>query len=186
MKSNRNEPELEEVSSQVLISSTNDSLIQELEQVNKYNSTITEHAPFYKNFNPNMDILIRIYRRMPLVLDSGLIVSQPDVSDFTKATKIAGSGQQYAVQEKMAEFNFTTKAVIVALSKHYKDKYTVGQEVNIHKVPFESRKIMDTYYHLYQYQFVDPNLGTTMSPANCDDPNYGYALIPDSFITGWL
>lgn len=174
--------EIEEVSTQDFEAEHN-SLKEEFETVQAYNNNIKNHLPHYENFKPTNEVLIRIFRRVPVATPSGLMMSMPSISDFAKVQKTAGSGQQYSLKELAAGFKFMEKAVIVAKPDHI--KYEIGKEVSIMPIEMNIKKIDDTTYHFYQGQYFDPDSGLVSSTSDCTNPHYGYALVPAHVIRGW-
>ena len=80
-----------------------------------YNDNINVHLPQYSNFKPLSKLLVRVYRRLPIVSKGGLIIDTPSIQDWAKVMKQAGSGQEYSVNEAPTTFRFTKEAVVVAL-----------------------------------------------------------------------
>lgn len=182
----RHQPDIiEEVSTQELIQEKNDGMMKEYELVKNYNDNISNHHPSIQSYVPARNILIRVYRRMPIITDDGLMFNTPAAADFAKVSKTIGSGQTINIKEQLAQFNFTQKAVIVKLPKNYSGDYKVGQDVNIEQLLVQANKIDQTIYHEYMYQFIHPDANTTVPTSDCTDPFYGYALIPETIIKGY-
>lgn len=182
----RTQPDfIEEVSKQELVQEKDDDLVKEYELVKNYNDNITNHHPSIQSYVPARNILIRIYRRMPVINENGLMFDTPSPADFAKVKKTIGSGQTINIKEQLTRFNFTQKAVIVKLPKNYTGEYSVGQDVNIEQLLVQSDKIDQTTYHEYMYQFIHPDANITVPTSDCTHPFYGYALIPETIIKGY-
>jgi hypothetical protein len=176
---------MEEVSSQDF-QEKNESLMKDYDKVKAYNLNINEHHPSFFPYTPTRNILIRIFRRMPVVTEDGLMFDSPDFTDFAKVQKVAGSGQTYTVKEQLSQFSFTQKAIVVKLPLEYAGKLKIGDVVNIEQLLVQGAKIGDTTYQEYMYQFVHPDSNTTVPTSDCSNPFYGYALVPETIIKGWL
>lgn len=185
MKSNKGDSHIEEVSTQQINQTKNESLLKEFEVVENYNKNIAQHHPSIQSYVPCRNILIRIYRRMPIITEDGLMFNTPNFGDFAKVQKVAGSGQTYTVKEQLSQFNFTQKAIIVKLPFNYTGSFKEGQDVNIEQLLVQANKIDQTVYQEYMYQFVHPDANTTVPTADCTNPFYGYALIPETIIKGY-
>lgn len=183
MKSERNAT-VEEVSTQGNVA-FNEELIKSVEEIQAYNASITNHLPCYSTFVPTQNVLIRIFRRLPVITKGGLILNIPENTDFAKVMKTAGTGQEYSLKEVAAEFRFTNRAVIVAVPEYAVEKYPVGKEVIIEFIVNKITKIEDTTYYDYGGSFIHPSSNRVAPPSDCTDEHYGYALIPISFIRGW-
>lgn len=184
MKSNKGDSHIEEVSTQQLSQTKNESLMKEFEVVEAYNKNIAQHHPSIQSYVPHRNILIRIYRRMPVMTEDGLVFNSPEFKDFAKVQKVAGSGQTYTVKEQLSQFNLTQKAIIVKLPFNYTGYFKEGQEVNIEQLNVSGVKVEQTTYYEYMYQFTHPDANSTMPTADCTNPFYGYALIPETIIKG--
>jgi hypothetical protein len=120
-----------------------------------------------------------------------MIIDTPAFSDYAKVMKQAGSGQDYAVNEAPTEFRFTKEAVIVALPDFLKSteekpsQYEVGQTICIEQLPTRANKTnSEVTYYDYLCSFVHPHSNKILTPSDCIDPDYGYALIPVNLIEG--
>jgi hypothetical protein len=177
--------EIEEVHSQEIVKEQDSHLMEEFSTVKQYNDNITDYHPSIKSYVPMRNILIRIYRRLPVMTNDGLMFNTPDIGDYAKIQKVAGSGQKYALPEQLAKFNFTQKAVIVKLPLTYQGSLKEGQVVNIEQLLITGDKIGQTVYQEYMYQFIHPDANSTLPTSDCTNPFYGYALIPDTIIKGY-
>ena len=183
MKQKIREEKIEEINTQDFETKSNE-LLQGIKNAQEYNATINIHQDYYRTFKPTNDVLVRVYRRMPIVTDGEIIVNMPQNADYAEITKTAGSGQKYNVQEVATEFMLSTEAVIVATPNHI--TWPVGQRVVINQLLTKGSKTPDgiTFFE-YQGAFVHPASGKTIPPSDCTDVDYGYALIPAGFVKGW-
>lgn len=174
------EPQVEEVPIQ--------DFLDTISEAQRYNDNINEHLPYYSSFKPLSHILIRIYRRLPLITKGGMIIDTPSATDWAKVMKQAGSGQDYAVNEAPTEFRFTKEAVVVSTPlQEYgaSHKLQKGQKICIQQLQTTATKMKDdVIYYNYQFSFVHPQSGKTLVPSDCNDRDYGYALIPLNLIEG--
>lgn len=165
-----------------------DSFLEGIKETQDYNDNIKNHLPQYVNFKPLSSVLIRIYRRLPILSKGGFIVDTPTFSDWAKVMKQAGSGQDYAVNEAPTSFKFTEEAVIVALPiQQYggSQELKVGQKICIQQIQTEARKTQDgIVYYNYAGSFVHPQSNKVIVPDDPKDEDYGYALIPINLIKG--
>lgn len=174
------EPQVEELSIDVFLSG--------IEESQKYNDNIRTHLPQYTSFKPLSHVLVRIYRRLPVITQAGLIIDTPNFSDWAKVMKQAGSGQDYAVNEAPTNFKFTKEAVIVSLPiQQYggSSELKVGQKICIQQLQTEARKTQEgVIYYNYMGSFVHPSSNKVIVPDDPTDADYGYALIPINLIEG--
>lgn len=165
----------------------NQDVLKSLEDSILYNENITNHLPCYLETKPIQNVLIRIYRRLPIVTKSGLIVDMPSQADWAKVIKQVGSGQEMALNELPTEFKFTREAVIVALPEYLKDKLQVNQKVAINQIEVKSYKTNDgVVYFNYMFSWTHPSASKIAAIDDCTDPHYGYALVPYSFIEAMI
>lgn len=174
------EPQVEEVNL--------DAFLDSIKETEEYNNNITNHLPSYANFKPLSHVLVRIYRRLPILSKGGFIVDTPTFADWAKVMKQAGSGQDYAVNEAPTSFKFTEEAVIVALPiQQYggSSELKVGQKICIQQIQTEARKTQDgIVYYNYAGSFVHPSSNKIIVPDSPKDEDYGYALLPMNLIKG--
>lgn len=174
------EPLVEEV--------TIDTFLDAIKESQEYNDNIKTHLPQYTSFKPLSHILVRIYRRLPIITKGGMIIDTPTFSDWAKVMKQAGSGQDYAVNEAPTSFKFTKEAVIVSLPiQQYggSSELKVGQKICIQQLQTEARKTQEgVIYYNYQGSFVHPSSNKVIVPDDPTDADYGYALIPINFVEG--
>lgn len=174
-------PTVEEVSTQINLD--NQEAKQGLQDILDYNENIQNHLPCYKNFKPLNKVLLRIYRRLPLVMENGLIVDIPNSTDFAQITKTAGSGQKYNLQEMESQFRFDKRAIIVSAPERF--GLPEGQEVEIKDLLVKGEKYEDTSFLIYEGAFVHSSSNLPLPPDDCNNPHYGYALLHVDAINGW-
>lgn len=178
----REEEGIEVVEGQVKRASEDDLSL--LHSILEYNENIRNHASCYSSFKPLTGILIRFFRRLPIVLEGGVVIDAPTRSDFANLTKTASSGHRYSLKEVKTEFKFDQRAVIVSLPP-FETSFKVGMEVITEPVIINVHKIDDTIYSDYAGAFVHPSSNLLLPPSDITSPHYGYAIVNTSFIRGY-
>lgn len=155
-----------------------------LERIVSYNNGIRDHLACYSTFKPLNGILIRFFRRMPVVLDGDIVMDLPMRMDYAEVKKIASSGHRYTVREVDSKFRFDQRAVIVSLPS-YQTSLEVGMEVITNPVMIQVHKFEDTVYADYVGAFVHPSSNLILPPSEVGSPHFGYAIVDMSFIKGY-
>lgn len=159
---------------------------EQLAKVQGYNATLTDFADSYKNIKPCWNILVRIYIREPRITDSGLFLPSMEAKDNIEIQKRAGSGDRYTQNLIESPFKFATKAVVAAVPE-FETKLKTGDTVAIKFVKSIATQFANGDIDItYDGAFVHPDSGLLTPPNDYGNENFGYALLPNSYIEAYI
>jgi len=135
-----------------------------------YNDSITTLDERYTSLTPLTSYIVRLYIRDEVRTKSGLFI--PDAR--VKSTSHSGMAEYNARDP----FGFTGKAVIVGVPA-FEQELKAGDVVQIVK----PQMIADKEEVLgYVEAYAHPDYQLPMIPADPSDPDFGYALVPRTYI----
>jgi len=156
-----------------------DSIEDDTVQAKEYNDSIfTSVSNIYKKFKPRSGyVLIRVFRDSKFIVDESGLLKQKEGVLMSYETNGGQKAQFYYIYE------FTNKAVIITSNEYAKD-LVPGQRVQIKNLPAEKISKDKDVYLAYQYKHPDSN--AQYETHKLGDEDYGYFLVPESLIIGWL
>jgi hypothetical protein len=170
------------------IDKRNEFIMQSYDESLKYNENISNHDEKYENFVPLEKVLIRVFRRLPVVTsigDTQIIVDTNGSADYAKVMRQAATGQNFTAKQVPTEFKLSTKAVVVAVPS-FEQRIKKGDVVCIDQLVTQAVAFDGGEEIIYQYWFVHPDSNKAVPPHNPSDSDYGYALVPNHVIKGFL
>lgn len=170
------------------IEKKNEFIMQSYKESYDYNERITLHSEMYEKFVPLDKVLIRVYRRLPIVSkigDTQIIIDSNSAADYAKVMRQAATGQNFTAKQVPTEFKLSTKAVIVSVPS-FEQRLKRNDVVCIDQLVTQAVAYDGGEEIIYQYWFVHPDSNKAVPPQNPNDSDYGYALVPTHVIKGLL
>lgn len=153
----------------------------EIQKRKDYNANINVVADVYREFKPYQQILIRAFVRE--IKEGKLYTGES--SGFDKINIPSANVQGATWRTVDNPYPFAGKCIVVAVPQHITN-IKVGDILAIPQLPAQAGRKGDDSVIYYEYFFIHPDSNQNLPEKNMESEHFGYALIPQSIIYGFL
>lgn len=153
----------------------------EVQKRKDYNANIANVTEAYANFKPYQQILVRVFVRE--IKEGKLYTGES--SGFDKINIPSANVQGATWRTVDNPYPFAGKCLVVGVPQHITN-IKVGDILAIPQLPASSGRKGDDTVIIYEYFFIHPESNQNLPDKDMTSEHFGYALIPQSIIYGFL